>query len=159
MSYSFMRILGPSSACTIKQLCNILIKKLKLQKSCISAKTRAPAPFKEGAKKDRSCTRQPSRLSLKTKNTPQNSQKYLECQKCKKKKTLIKWSIVKRVPPYQCGSRTFQLCLAEKMIILQANKKNLLNERSELMSKCCHINKLLLKKCSIINVIFVANCL
>ena len=46
--------------------------------------------------------------------------------KMQKKKTLIKWSVVKHVPPYQCGSRPFQLCLAEKMIILQSNKKNLL---------------------------------
>ena len=58
---------------------------------------------------------------------------------------LIEWSIVKRVPPYQCGSKICQLCLAEKMSILQADKKNLLNKRSELVSKCRHINKFLLK--------------
>ena len=51
---------------------------------------------------------------------------------------LIEGSIVKRVglPPYQCGSKTCQLCLAEKVIVLRVDKKNLLNERSELVSKC-----------------------
>ena len=38
-----------------------------------------------------------------------------------------------------------QLCLTEKMFILQADKKNLLNKRSKLVSKCRHINKFLLK--------------
>ena len=58
---------------------------------------------------------------------------------------LIEWSIVKRVPPYQCGSQICQLCLAEKMSILQAREKNLLNKRSELVSNCRHTNKFLLK--------------
>ena len=48
---------------------------------------------------------------------------------------LIEWFIVKRVPLYQCGSKICQLCLAEKMSILQADKKNLLNKRSQLVSK------------------------
>ena len=30
---------------------------------------------------------------------------------------LIEWSILKRVPPYQCGSKICQLCLTEKMFI------------------------------------------
>ena len=57
---------------------------------------------------------------------------------------LTEWSIVKRVSPNQCGSKTCQFCQAEKMFILQIDKKNLLNKRSELVSKCCHINKFLL---------------
>ena len=58
---------------------------------------------------------------------------------------LIEWFIIKRVPPNQCGSKIRQLCQAEKMFILQEDKKNLLNKRSELESKCRHINKFLLK--------------
>ena len=36
--------------------------------------------------------------------------------------------IVKRMSPYQCGYNTCQLCLGEKMVISQADKKNLLNK-------------------------------
>ena len=32
------------------------------------------------------------------------------------KNPLIEWSIVKHAPPYQCGSKTSQLCLADKMM-------------------------------------------
>ena len=39
--------------------------------------------------------------------------------------------IVNRVPPYQCNSKVCQLCLAEKMLILQLDKKILLtNDRN-----------------------------
>ena len=58
---------------------------------------------------------------------------------------LIEWLFVKCVPPCQCGSEICQLCLAEKMFISQAGKKNLDNKRLELASKCHHINKFLLK--------------
>ena len=48
---------------------------------------------------------------------------------------LIEWSTVKRVPPDQYSSTTCQLCLAEKVTILQTDKKNLLNKQLELVSK------------------------
>ena len=38
-----------------------------------------------------------------------------------KETPLIKWSIVKRLPSYQCGFKICQLCLAEKMFILQSD--------------------------------------
>ena len=43
--------------------------------------------------------------------------------------------------PYSSGNKTCCLCSAEKMAILSANKKLLLNKRSELISKCRHENK------------------
>ena len=61
-------------------------KKLNLQKSCVFAETRAPALFNEGAKKGRSCTRQPVHLSLNTKARHKTHKSSLECQKCRKKK-------------------------------------------------------------------------
>ena len=53
----------------------------------------------------------------------------------------IQWSVADRAPPYQCGSRHCNLCLAEKLAILQADQKSLLNKRSELVAKCRHSNK------------------
>ena len=58
---------------------------------------------------------------------------------------LIEWSIGKCVPLYQYGCKSCKLCQAEKVTILQADKKNLMNKRSELVSKWCHINKFLYK--------------
>ena len=40
----------------------------------------------------------------------------------------IRWKIVQHATPYQCGSKTCNLCLSEK----------LLNKRMELVSKCRH---------------------
>ena len=53
----------------------------------------------------------------------------------------IKWSIIKRTNAYRNGSKQCNLCLAEKLCILKADKQNLLNRRSELLTKCRHRNK------------------
>ena len=42
-------------------------------------------------------------------------------------------------------SRESNLCLAEKLVILQADPVNTLNKRSELTGKCQHKNKFKLK--------------
>ena len=55
----------------------------------------------------------------------------------------IKWSILKRSTPYKGGSIRCNLCLAEKLSILTAEKSSLLNKRSELITKCRHVNKFL----------------
>ena len=60
---------------------------------------------------------------------------------------VIKWSILKKGFPYSCGSRRCDLCLEEKLQILQAdNPDSLLNKRSEIVSKCPHARKYKLKK-------------
>ena len=46
----------------------------------------------------------------------------------------IKWSIVKRARAYTSGAKHCNLCLAEKLCILKANK-GILNKRSELLAK------------------------
>ena len=56
----------------------------------------------------------------------------------------LAWSIIDRVPPYSNGSRRCPLCLAEKTNIAYA-KVDLLNKRSEIVSKCRHENKYILK--------------
>ena len=53
----------------------------------------------------------------------------------------IKWSIVKRVRAYKSRDAQCHLCLQEKLCILNAEKKTLLNKRSELLAKCRHRNK------------------
>ena len=51
----------------------------------------------------------------------------------------IKWEIFDRAPPYQPGQKVCQLCLTEKLhIIEQCKKKNCLNQRSEVCQVCRH---------------------
>ena len=57
----------------------------------------------------------------------------------------LKWSIAAYASPYRCGTRRCDLCLTEKYIIARAEQKNLLNKRNELISKCRHRNKYILK--------------
>ena len=59
----------------------------------------------------------------------------------------ITWKIKKKVPPYRGGSKTCTLCLTEKLLIITNSSRNLLNKRTEIVSKCRHSNRFLLKKC------------
>ena len=53
--------------------------------------------------------------------------------------------IIKFVPAYSNISKKRQLCLQEKFEILNySNPNELLNKRSELISKCPYVNKFLL---------------
>ena len=53
----------------------------------------------------------------------------------------IKWKILRRARAYSNCSKRCNLCLAEKLAILDANRATLLNKRSELVSKRRHENK------------------
>ena len=55
------------------------------------------------------------------------------------------WSIAAKTNPYQPGAKSCNLCLAEKLAILQSNPATTLNKRSELNSKCRQKNKFKLK--------------
>jgi hypothetical protein len=58
----------------------------------------------------------------------------------------LSWSILKSVPPYSNISKKCHLCLNEKLAIISYSKpEELLNKRSEFISKCRHENKYLLK--------------
>ena len=46
---------------------------------------------------------------------------------------------------YVCGSRKCDLCICEKLLIARGDSYVLLNKLDELVSKCCHRNKLTLK--------------
>ena len=57
----------------------------------------------------------------------------------------LKWYIIKSIPAHSSISKKCQLCLLEKFDILNyPNPNELLNKISELISKCCHVNKFLL---------------
>jgi len=53
----------------------------------------------------------------------------------------IKWSIGCKAKPYAGDGNRYQLCLSEKLAILQTDPDTLLNKRSELIAKCCYTNK------------------
>ena len=55
----------------------------------------------------------------------------------------VVWCIVARAPPYKSGSGRCALCLTEKSVIIRANPRGLLNNLTELISKCRHRNKYL----------------
>ena len=53
----------------------------------------------------------------------------------------LKWHILKSVAPYSNITKKCRLCLQEKFEILSyPNPDELLNKRSELVSKCRHVN-------------------
>ena len=58
----------------------------------------------------------------------------------------VKWSVAAYASTYRCGLRRCDLSFTEKYIIARANRKNLLNKRSEIISKFRHENKCLFKK-------------
>ena len=57
----------------------------------------------------------------------------------------IQWNVIKEAASYRCGARICSLCLAEKLQIIKAKPEGQLKKRSELISKCRHKNKFLLK--------------
>ena len=57
----------------------------------------------------------------------------------------IEWSIMKKSNPYIGGASTCILCALEKITILEGDRKKMLNERSEILNRCRHRSKFLLK--------------
>ena len=53
----------------------------------------------------------------------------------------IDWEIIRYAAPRKSGSRTCDLCLSEKVLILQGDTEFMLNKRSEILNKCRHGNK------------------
>jgi len=58
----------------------------------------------------------------------------------------ISWNIIKRAHSYRSGSKRCNLCLEEKVAILQADPQNLLNKRTELVARCRHRSKFKLRR-------------
>ena len=72
--------------------------------------------------------------------------KYMWKKKSANHQPKLQWSIVTSAPAYSNISKRCPLCLNEKLaIITYPNQQDLLTTRSELISKCRHQNKFLLK--------------
>lgn len=57
----------------------------------------------------------------------------------------ISWKIMKKVPKLNNGQKMCRLCTTEALYIIKKNSKGQLNKRNEIMNKCRHQNKFLLK--------------
>ena len=57
----------------------------------------------------------------------------------------INWSIKERCKPYVAGAKNCNLCMAEKIHILEAENRSSLNSRSEMLAMCRHKWKFLLE--------------
>ena len=67
--------------------------------------------------------------------------KYIRQLKKKGKEFKITWSINRRAQAHSNITKRCDLCLTEKLSIINADKTTTLNKRSELVSKCQHENK------------------
>ena len=67
-------------------------------------------------------------------------------EKKKRETPTLVWEIIRTAPPYTNITKWCSLCLHEKLAILMyPNQSELLNKRSERVSKCWHKNKFLLQ--------------
>eukprot|EP00111_Clytia_hemisphaerica_P005474 TCONS_00015874-protein len=57
-------------------------------------------------------------------------------------KPILFWEIIDHAASYRNGSKSCNLCLAEKVNII-TSKREFVNTKSELISKCRHVNKFL----------------
>ena len=81
------------------------------------------------------------------KNATELSKEYWEIKKENFTPT-ITWNIIAQCAPFNKNTRTCKLCLREKLEIVTYKGDNLLNKRSELVSKCRHSNKYVLSRVS-----------
>ena len=56
----------------------------------------------------------------------------------------VKFSVLKKCQPYRIGAKKCDLCLSEKLIIMQS-EESVINKRDEFISKCRHTNKFMLR--------------
>ena len=71
--------------------------------------------------------------------------KYIWQLRDSKKDFNIKWTIICRARPYSNITKRCDLCTTEKLMIINSKPDELLNKRSELISKCRHENKFYLR--------------
>ena len=73
-------------------------------------------------------------------NSTELSRHFWEIKRKGIEKPIMHWSVIVHANPYQNGSKRCNLCLTEKYHIL-ISLVNLVNKRSELVSKCRHESK------------------
>ena len=86
--------------------------------------------------------------SFNTKKYENDTELSKEVWKIKQKNQtpIITWKVLKQCPPFNTINNKCQLCLNEKLSIIEYREKNLLNKKNELISKCRHQNKYTLVK-------------
>ena len=57
----------------------------------------------------------------------------------------LSWDIASSARPYKCGGSRCDLCATEKLLIIMAAPGSIINKRDEIVSKCRHRNKFILK--------------
>ena len=87
---------------------------------------------------------QPSKIGAVT-NINMTKCQYQQCKRVLNARVERIKNIAACASPYRCGKRKCDLCLTEKYIIARADQKYLLNKRTEIISKCRHRNKYVLK--------------
>ena len=147
-----------SYCCTNNLLCIIKTHNKKVTNDKITPRHQCNCKNKNNCPLDGNCqtsdiiyecivstTVNPDKMNNDTKNNT-TLLKYVWQVKGKYKETLsLKWSIVKSVLGYSNITKKCLLCLYEKLeIINYPNQEELLSKPSELLSKCCHVNKYLL---------------
>ena len=73
-------------------------------------------------------------------NSTELSKHFWEMKRKGIKKPIMHWSVIGQAKPYQNGSKGCNLCLKEKYHIL-TSPVNLINKRSEVVSKCRNESK------------------
>ena len=100
--------------------------------------TRITDSVKESLNRGTTTTRNPSGLENENEN---EFSKFLWQLKDESKDYALIWDIAVRATLYKCGTRRCDLCLAEKVCIIRAEPKGLLNKKTEFISKYRHCNK------------------
>ena len=67
--------------------------------------------------------------------------KHIWSLKAAEKPYSIEWTVHRKAAAYTNRTKRCNLCLAEKVAVIQADGMQTLNKRSELVSKCRHENK------------------
>ena len=73
-------------------------------------------------------------------NSTELSKHFWEMKRKSIEKPIMHWSVIDQAKPYQNGFKRCNLCLTEKYHIL-TSPVNLINKRSERVSKCPHESK------------------
>ena len=84
-------------------------------------------------------------LSINNTKINQNYLFFISETKNKGQNFEILWSAIRRSTTYNAGSKKCNLCLWEKFHIMAGDKEKILNEWNELITKCRHVDKFLLK--------------
>ena len=131
--------------CPLDGNCQVESVVYKCVASTLNETDKAYIGLTEGTWKQRSYKHSLSFRNKKYENSTTLSKHVWE-QKLENRQPNLKWSILATAPAYSNISKRCLLCLREKIeIISYPIQENLLNKRSELISKCRHQNKFLMK--------------